>query len=220
MKIVYVLILFFFCFCFLSKAEQKAITLFDAVSDSKNQKAMVVLKQTLESYHLKTMQIKVEQEIFLSAITTSMKSHGILNIKGEKFQLELKGNPSSLMLFDGEFLWYQADKSEKTVFQLKNYPQMQILTSFFSKKDFFDMFYIKKARQQNQEYVFQLLPKKSINGLVEIFMKAGTHISEVRLVWKELNNWQKYKFSKPVHREFPDKYFQFSSSGFQVITKT
>ena len=189
-------------------------------SDLNNQEAQSILKQALENYHLKTMQIKIEQEIFLSAITTSMKSHGVLDIKGEIFHLQLNGSPSSVMLFDGHFLWYQADTSEKTVFQFKEHPQMQILTGLFSTTNFFKVFYIKRFQKENQEYIFQLSTKKEIAGLSEIFMKVDTYILEVRLIWKELNNWQKYKFSKPIYKKFPDKHFQFPSSGFQVITKT
>lgn len=155
----------------------------------------------------------------MSVIKTRVKSHGMLNIKAEKFHLNLQGEPSSLMLFDGNILWYQADTSEKVVFQLKSPSHIQILTSFFDEKRFFELFFIKQAKKTNQDYVFQLQPKKKIKGLSDIFVKAGSHISEIRLIWKELNNWQKYKFSKPMGKELPDKLFQFSTSGFQVITK-
>ena len=165
------------------------------------------------------MQIKIEQEIFLSAIKTRLKSHGLLNIKGEKFYLKLKGQPSSVMLFDGDILWYQADNSEKVVFQVKKPSHIQILTSFFDEKRFFELFFIKQSKKTNQDYVFQLQPKKEIEGLSDIFVKVRSHVSELRLIWKELNNWQKYEFSKPLAKELPDKLFQFSTSGFQVITK-
>ena len=133
--------------------------------------------------------------------------------------MELKGNPSALLLFDGEFLWYQADTGEKIVFRLKEHPQIQLLTGFFSEKKFFKSFYTKKTRRQKQDYILQLGLKKELEGLSELFIKVSSYISEVRLIWKDLNNWQKYKFSKPSYKEFPDKHFQFNPTGFKVITK-
>ena len=186
---------------------------------SENSTAQSSLREVLKDYQLKAIQIKVEQEIFLSAVQSSIKSQGFLNLKGEKFRLELKGNPSSLLLFDGEFLWYQADKEEKTVFRLKEHPQIQLLTGFFSEKNFFKSFHIKKTRRQRQDYILQLEIKKEIEGLSEIFIKVSSYISEVRLIWKDLNNWQKYKFSKPLYKELSDKFFQFNPTGFKVITK-
>ncbi len=179
----------------------------------------LVLKDVLQNYHLKSLQLKIEQEIFLSAIRTSMKSQGHLDIQGEKFYLKLEGDPSSILLFDGEFLWYQASTSEKTVFKLKEHPQIQILNGLFSEKKFFEAFRIKRSRKQNQDYVFELKVKKEIEKLSKIFVKTNNYISEVRLVWKDLDNWQKYKFSKPLPKEFPVGHFQFSPSGFQIITK-
>ena len=185
-----------------------------------NSAASLALKKVLNNYQSTTLQINMEQEIFLSAIQTNIKSQGQLHSQGEKFYLKLEGHPSSVMIFDGKFLWYQADASEKVVFQLTNPSDIQILTRFFDEKKFFQNFHIQKARKVNQEYVLQLSPKKKLAGLSEIFMKFGQHISELRIVWKELDNWQKYKFSKPKNKSFPDKHFQFSISGFQVITKT
>ena len=185
-----------------------------------NSAASLALKKVMNNYQSTTLQINIEQEIFLSAIQTNIKSQGQLHSQGEKFHLKLEGQPSSVMIFDGKFLWYQADAREKVVFQLTNPSDIQILTRFFDEKFFFQNFHIQKARKVNQEYVLQLSPKKKLAGLSEVFMKFGLYISELRIVWKELDNWQKYKFSKPKNKSFPDKHFQFSISGFQVITKT
>jgi len=212
MKIIFCGFLLFFGF-----SSQTKPAILNSVSP--NPAAQKALRKILKIYHLKAMQIKMEQEIFLSAIKTRVKSHGTLNIQVEKFHLNLQGEPSSLMLFDGDTLWYQADTSEKVVFQLKSPSHIQILTSFFDEERFFEFFLIKQAKKTKQDYVFQLQPKKEIEGLSDIFVKAGSHISEIRLIWKELNNWQKYKFSKPRGKELPGRLFQFSTSGFRVITK-
>ena len=148
-----------------SKPEnQRPLNPTDPVSDSDKKTAQQVLIQVLRQYHLKTIQITVEQEIFLSAVKTSIKSQGSLSLKGEKFRLELKGNPSSLMLFDGEFLWYQADREEKTVFRLKEHTQMQILASFFSETNFFKSFHIKKSLKKTELIFFNLNPKKILKA--------------------------------------------------------
>ena len=178
-----------------------------------------MLSPTFNHYHSKTIQIEVEQEIFLSSIKTSMKSQGLLNIKGNLFHLKLEGSPPSLMVFDGKSLWYQADTDEKVVFQLKNPSQIQVLTSFFDEDLFFKSFLIKQSQKTGQGYVFQLVPTKNIEGLSEIFMKVHSHITEIRIIWNNLNNWQKYKLSKPTSKKLPARLFQFSTDGFQLIKK-
>ena len=219
MKPTYFCFLFISCFCFISQATQKTKAPIKPLSSSKNQKAQLILKQALNNYHLKTLQIKIKQEIFLPAIKISMKSQGTLSLKGEKFHLSLKGNPSSLILFDGKFLWYQADTSEKVVFKLKDFPPIQILTNLFNAQKFFEHFHIEQAKKKSSSYIFQLLTNEKIEGLSEVFIKVHSHIAELRLIWQGLENWQKYTFSKPLSKKLPDSYFQFSTSGFQVITK-
>lgn len=183
------------------------------------QKAVRTLQKLFKKYRLKGMQIKVEQEVFLSGVQSTIKSRGILNVQGEKFLLQLKGRPSSLLLFDGQFLWYQADTSEKTVFQLKQPSRIQILAGFFNEDSFFKSFQIIKAQKTGHSHIFQIQPRTKIEGLSEVFMKAAAYISELRLIWKDLDNWQKYKFSKPVDKKFTEEMFQFTPSGFQVITR-
>ena len=181
--------------------------------------AYSAVEKALEHYHSKSFKIKVKQEIFLTSIKESIKSSGSLNKKENRFQLRLEGQPSSSFLFDGEFLWYQADTNEKLVFQFKNHPQIHLLNGFFSGKKFPEIFEIQKIKQQNRTYILQLLPKTKVKGLKEVFMKVNSHISEVRIIWEELNNWQKLSFSRPVHKSFPENFFQFSKQGFQVIQK-
>ena len=214
MKAIYYLALFFFSPGFSSQDKAQAQRLMPSI-----QTAQKALRQVLKIYHLKPMQIKIEQEIVLSAVKTSMKSHGALDINGKKFYLKLKGQPSSVMLFDGKFLWYQPDTNEKVVFLLKKPSRIQILTSFFDETSFFKHFHIQQARKKGQDYILQLIPKKQIEGLSEVFIKFSSHISEFRIIWKDLNNWQKYKFSKPRDKKFSDQHFEFFTEGFQVITK-
>ena len=177
------------------------------------------LKKILKKYHLKSAQIRIKQEIFLTVIKTNLKSEGFLSFKANKFKLKLKGNPSSLSLFDGNFFWHQADRAEKVVFKLKNQPGFQFLAIFFNEKDFFKHWAVKKFQRKKSHYFFQLQPKKPEEALSTIFVKATTHIWELRLIWKDLNNWQKYTLSRPIEKSFPKKFFQFPSKDFQIITK-
>lgn len=178
-----------------------------------------LIEKTLEHYNSKSFTLKVKQEIFLTSIKESIESSGSLNKKGNRFQLELKGEPSSSFLFDGKFLWYQPDTSEKLVFQFQNHPQIHLLNGFFSAKKFFELFEIGNRKQKKQTHIIQLFPKEEIKGLKEIFMKINSHILEVRIIWEDLNNWQKLSFSKPIYKSFPKNFFQFSKEGFQVIQK-
>ena len=116
-----------------------------------NQKALLALKQVLKNYHFKSIQIKVEQEIFLFAIETSVTSQGVLSLKKGKFHLQLYGSPASIMIFDGKFLWYQADTSENIVFCLKEHPQIQILRGLFFEESFFNTFSIQDIQESVQK---------------------------------------------------------------------
>ena len=208
-------------FCFVSSF------IFADPAQNKNQNPLILdqtarlfLKQALKSYRLKSARITVQQEIFLSPIKMKIKSQGFLDIQEKKFRLDLTGQSSSLILFDGELLWYQPDKSEKTVFKLKNPPSIQMLSNFFDETLFFKSFQIKKTIKKGKNYIFQGQPVKQIEGWDEMFIKIGAYISEIRITQKELNSWHKYKFSKPVYKKFSDGYFQFPSTGFQLLTKT
>ncbi|MDE0092681.1 MAG: outer membrane lipoprotein carrier protein LolA [Oligoflexia bacterium] len=207
--------LFLFIFPFVSLGETKGKAQALEIRSHIKQ-GSAALKKTLEKYQLSSFQIQVSQEVFLSVIKTNWVSKGFLSVKNQKFRLDLEGKPSSLTVFDGHFLWYQADKRERLVFKLKNPLGFQILTNFFSWKDFFNNFQIKEFQKKDQFEFYRLQPKIEIKDLKEIFMKVDGFILEIRLIWQNLNNWQKYNFSPPAQKDFPVETFQFPVSGFQV----
>lgn len=177
------------------------------------------LKKVLQKYSLKPVRIPIHQEIFLSGIQSPIQSQGHLDIHKERFLLLLKGEPSSKMLFDGNILWYQPDLKEKLVFQIQSPSQIQMLSHFFNSESFFKNFKIKESIRKNQNDFFHFLPRQNKEALSDIFMKTSSYISEIRLVWRDLNNWQKYKLSRPTSQTFPKKHFQFSPLGFEVISQ-
>ena len=185
--------------------------------DSQIKQGEKVLEKLLKTYQIASFQLKIRQEVFLSIIKTNLISEGVLNIKNQKFRMDLRGRPSSVTVFDGSFLWHQADRKEKTVFKLKDPLQFQILTNFFNAKNFFKNFQIKAFHKKGSFTLYHLQPKQEMKGLGEIFMKANDFILEIRLIWKDLNNWQKYKLSRPLQQDFSPEMFQFSSGGFQVL---
>ena len=187
-------------------------------SPSIEELAQTALKKAFQNNCEQAVQIKIRQELFLTSIQKSIVSYGVLSMKGRKFKLELKGEPSSLSVFDGNFLWHQADTSEKTVFQLTNHPQIQTLTDFFESTSFSEGFQIKQVQQFNKSYVLELAPKKNIKGLKTVFMRVDSYISQLRMIWKDLSNWQKLDLEKPECKGLSDSFFQFSSTGFQIIT--
>ena len=207
-------LIFLFVFSFFSFAEENILETKKTAEIKEGEKA---LKKLLEKYQSESFQLKIKQEVYLSLIKTNLISEGFLKVKAEKFILDLKGNPSSLTQFDGSFLWHQADKKEKIVFKLKNPMQFQILTNFFNSASFFKNFQIKDFKRKNKFMYYHLKPKQNIKDLKEIFIKAGDFILEIRLVWENLNSWQKYTLSKPSQEAFSDKIFQFPIGGFQVM---
>lgn len=207
------LYLFLFVLPFFSLAEQKAIP----GQNPQIKSAESALEKLMDKYPALSFQLKIKQEIYLSIIKTNLSSKGVLNVKDDKFLLDLKGNPSSITLFDGSFLWHQADKKEKVVFKLKNLMQFQILTNFFNAKSFFENFQIQDFQKKGQVALYHLKPKQNMKNLKAVFMKAGGFILEIRLTWKDSNNWQKYTLSKPVQKDFEQEMFQFSTAGFQVM---
>ena len=192
---------------------------FPLAQDSKNP-ASHFLKKSLQNYTVESFEIPIKQETFLSIIKTSLKSEGSLFVSKEKFRLELKGNPSSLSVFDGKNLWYQPDKKEKLVFKLKQ--SFQNLNRFFNYEDLLKNFEIKDFKNQKTSHIYQLQPKKN-SVLESVYLKTDTKsIREIRLRWKNANNWQRYYLSPPLIKKQnkEDKLFVFPSAGFKIIEKT
>ena len=214
MKISFFII--FLAYSILAQAEVKT----PAVEKKESVKqGELALKKLLEKYPLSAFQVKISQEVFLAVIKTNLISNGFLSVKDQKFRLELEGKPSSLTVFDGRFLWHQVDKKEKVVFKLQDPLQFQILTNFFNQEEFFRNFQIKEFQKKDRYKLYHLQAKKEMKGLEKIFMKADNFILEIRVVWKNLNNWQKYKLSPPIQKNFPAKIFDFSVEGFQIVDK-
>ena len=209
---------FFLCFlllfspCFSLGAENRTLQNLSQVKAGEK-----ALEKLLKKYDKTSFQIKVKQEVFLSLIKTNLISEGVLNVKGQKFRLSLKGKPSSLTVFDGSFLWYQADTKEKVVFKLKDPMPFQILTAFFNKTSFLKAFQIKEFQKKGPFNFYHLQPQQEMKGLEGVFIKSADFILEIRLVWKDLKNWQRYKLSKPYKTDFSEEMFQFSVVDFQVI---
>ena len=130
------------------------------------------LKKLLLKYQNSGLQIEIKQEVYLSVIKTNLISRGLLNIQAQKFYLDLKGNPSSLTVYDGSFLWHQADKKEKTVFKLKNPMQFQILTNVFNAESFFKNFQIKDFQKKGQVELYHLKSKQKNKSFEVSFYKS------------------------------------------------
>ena len=78
---------------------------------------------------------------------------------------------------------------------------------------------MKDFQRKKQFNLYHLQAKTELKNLADIFMKADDFILEIRLTWKDLNNWQKYQLSNPVKKDFPAELFQFQTSGFQVVDR-
>ncbi|MBC6414815.1 MAG: outer membrane lipoprotein carrier protein LolA [Bdellovibrionales bacterium] len=179
------------------------------------------LEKIFQNYQSPSLAIPIQQDIFLSMLKTDLTSQGFLFLNPEKFRLELNGKPSSLVIFDGSFLWYQPDLKEKVVFKLKNPIEIQMLNSFFLKNLFFKKFEIVDFRKNSKHFFYQLKPKQQINNLKDIFMKTNKKtILEIQIRWKDLNTWQKYTLSKPLVRKIPERFFNWViTTNFRVLEK-
>ena len=206
--------IFFLLYSVLCQAETKTTPL-----EKRIKQGELALKKLLEKYPQSSFQVKIHQEVFLSVIKTNLSSNGFLSVKNQKFRLELSGKPSSLTVFDGQFLWHQADKKEKVVFKLENPLQFQILTIFFNPKELYKSFQLKRFHKKNRYNLYELSVQKEMQGLEKVFIKADKFILEIRLIWKDLNNWQKYKLSPPIQKKFSEDFFKFPVKGFQVVNK-
>lgn len=180
-------------------------------------KAKHHLQNVFKKYKFQSMKIALTQEVFLESLQESIKTKGVLNKKNHKFQLKLQGNPGSLLLFDGTFLWYQADLTENIVFQLQDSKHMTLVNDLFYEKSFFQTFKIHKVKNIKNIYVLHLVPKKNIPALKDLFIKVGSHILEIRLVWDNTKDWQKISFKKPQKLAFAKNYFTFSTKNFQIM---
>ena len=178
------------------------------------------LENLLQNYSASSLVIPLQQDIFLSILKTNLTSEGRLFLKDQKFRLELKGNPSSLSLYDGFFFWHQPDLKEKLVFRIKKPSDIQNLSSFFSADSFFNRFEMTDFVSRQKFRIYQFKPKKEIKGLKKVFMKTNQKwILEMRFIWEELNTWQKYTFSKPVIKENPSSLFEWTQKGYRILEK-
>ena len=207
---------FFFALFFCFWLESQEIS-----GDKKNDKeAQTSLKKVFQGYRSSSLVIPVKQEVFLSIIKTALVSRGFIFLQNEKFRLDLKGKPSSRVLFDGLVLWYQPDLAEKVVFKLNKPAETQMLSYFFLKDNFFDKFKIIDFRSNNGFLFYHLQPKREISDLKEIFMKTDTTtVLELRFVWNNSNSWQKYSLLKPVIKKNPEAFFKWNSTGFRILER-
>ncbi len=196
---------------------------FSKTSDFKQTKerSLSFLKKALNKYQSQSIYFKIEKQLFLPEIEETIKEVGDFYIEKQKFRLSINGNPSYLMVFNGEYLWYQSDRKEKIVFKLKDHPQIDLFFRLFDSTRFFEYFSIQKFEKRNKGvYFFHLKTKKNIEGIKKIFMEVGNYIQEIKIVWDDVGQWQRYKFLNPwVKKSFPKSKFQFSEKNFEVISK-
>ncbi len=191
-------------------------------SNKEKEKALSFLKKTLNKYQSQSIHFKIEKHLFLPSLEENIKESGNFYIEKQKFRLEIKGDPSYFMVFNGKYLWYQPDIKEKIVFKLKDHPQIHLFFRLFDPHSFFKYFSILKISQKSEKvYLFQLKAKQNKEGIKEIFMEVGNYIQEIKVTWNDLGQWQKYKFFNPWFRKsFSKSKFQFFERNFEVIVKT
>ena len=178
------------------------------------------LEKLLQNYKADSFIIPLRQDLFLSILKMNLTNQGKIYIKGEKFRLDLKGNPSNLSVFDGVFLWYQPDLKEKLVFKIKNPSEVQKISTFFEIESLLNKLELIDFVQKKPFKVYHFKPKKKIQGLKEIFMKSnGKWIVEMRFIWDDLNTWQKYTLSKPVLKKNPSQLFEWTQKEYRILEK-
>ena len=189
-------------------------------STKEKDRAILFLKKTLKKYQSQSIHFKIEKQLFLPSIEETIKEVGDFYIEKQKFQLKIRGTPSYLMIFNGEHLWYQSDTKEKIVFKLKEHPQINLFFRLFNPDSFFNHFTIQRFTKKNSKvYSFHLKTMQNIQGVGEIFMEVGNYIQEIKIVWNDLGQWQRYKFLNPwVKKSFSKSKFQFTEKGFEVIS--
>ena len=182
------------------------------------------LKLSLQNYQADFLRIPIRQEIFMSVIKTSLSSEGFLALSRDKFRLELEGNPALLSLFDGKTFWHQPDKREKIVFKFKQVQAFQKLSTFLNYQSLLENFEIEDFKNLPGSHIYKLRPKKN-SPLSSIYIKTDRqYLVEIRLSWKDLNNWQRYHLSKPLSSKASSsqiaQIFRFSTTGFKVIERS
>ncbi|MGI9548790.1 MAG: LolA family protein [Bdellovibrionales bacterium] len=188
---------------------------------SDKQQALLFLKKVLNKYQVQSIHFKLEKELFLPSLEEIIKEKGDFYIQKKNFRFQMNGSPSYLMIFDGNQLWYQPDTKEKIVFKLKDHPQIYFLFDLFDPQGFLQSFSIEKfSKKHASSYAFHLRPIKPIEDLEEVFIEVEKYIKEIKVTWKDLGQWQKYRFLNPwVKKSFPSSRFQFSSKNFEILEK-
>lgn len=190
-------------------------------TSAQKEKAIVFLKKVLSQYKNQNIHFKIEKQVFLPSIDHWIKEKGNFYLGNQKFFLQMKGEPSYFMLFDGNHLWYQPDLNEKIVFKFSEHPQLNLFFGLFDSKKFFEYFIIHDFEKRGYKYyVFHLKAQNKLKGIKEIFITVRNHIEESRVIWSDLNQRQRYKFLNPwVKKAFANSRFQFETQDVEIVSK-
>ena len=184
-----------------------------------NQKALSHLQMVLQKYQSKNIYMKVTKTSHIAAIGKQTSETGDLYLRSGRFRLSIQGEPASLMIFDGSFLWYQPDRAEKVVLKFKNHPQIGLFASLFDYKSFFKFFLVTPMKlKRKNHYIYVLELKNPTDAISKMILSCGKNINAVKILWQELGNWQSYVFSKLWFRKHMLKnLFVFNTKDFEVV---
>ena len=201
--------------------------LFPLVSQSKSLSpkeskiALNKLKIVLKKYHKQNIFMKVEKKLHLPFIKKVKKERGSLHLSRNKFRLQTQTSPKSLIIFDGNYLWYQSNLEENTVFKFQaNHLYFYLFSKIFNSNQFFKTFKIIQTTKEDSVYVFHLHFIKEKKEIKKITLTIGNYIQKLDIFWEDLNNYQSYRFYKPWFKKgISQSLFTFKDKNFKVILK-
>lgn len=188
-------------------------------TSKETQKALQHLQSVLKKYQNRNIYMKVTKKTHIAALGKDTVEKGDFYLNKGRFRISMNSDPASLMVFDGSYLWYQPDKNEKTVLKFKAHPQIGLFSSLFNYKNFVNFFSISSFQKKKKKlYSYVLKPKQSMTAVSKMILSCGKNINAVKVLWKDLGNWQYYIFSHLWFRQkLPKELFVFNTKGFVIL---
>lgn len=196
-----------------------ALSLSPSSEEKEAEKALEHLQSVLKKYQNRNIYMKVTKKTHIAVLEKDSVEKGDLHLQRGRFRISINSDPASLMIFDGSYLWYQPDRTQKTVLKFKSHPQIGLFSSLFDYKNFSRFFSVVSFQKRKKgQYSYVLKPKPSLTDISEMILSCGKNINAVKILWKDLGNRQHYIFSNLWFRQkLPNELFVFPTKGFIIM---
>lgn len=180
------------------------------------------LKQVLKKYKNQNVLMKIDKNLYIPSLNQTIKETGLFYLSKYKFRLQIQSPSESLIVFDGSYLWNQADLEKEVVLKSQaNHSYFYLFSHIFSAEHFFKTFKVISSHKKGDLSVYHIEPIKKKVEIQKIILTIGGHVQKLDVIWSDLNNSQSYRFHKVLFQKYMSpSLFKFKTKYFKVIEKS